>query len=177
MRYWTLVTLTMACFVAMLACPLRPFTGTTEPTNIDRPEHGISTLLDVRVAKHRGYDRIVFEFDSSKRDSMGVFEGGVPGYRIGYPLIEVYQCGSGEPVFAHGTPLVVQLLPAQAHTTEGKPTIQWRDSTFNLISVRRAQVICDFEADVQFLFGIQGTHPYRVLELDNRLVIDVLHDY
>jgi hypothetical protein len=165
----------------------RPFKGSTDPVNVEKPQHGISTLLDVRVAQHNGYDRIVFEFDSTHHDQDNVFEGGVPSYHIGYPLIEVYQCGSGEPVFAGGTPFVVQFQPAQAHTVEGKPTLGWRDQSFGFPAVRRAQVICDFEADVQFLFGIQGTHVFRVFELKGtmalgpdageRLVIDIAHDY
>ncbi|HMH83658.1 MAG TPA: hypothetical protein VK531_12365 [Gemmatimonadales bacterium] len=172
----------VAGLAVLAACT--PFRGTLDRTEREKPTHGISTIVDVQVAKHDLYDRIVFTFDSLPvRSDTLAFEGGVPGYRIYYtPELQNLQCGSGRPIFAGGVPLLVQFQPAQAHDVQdGRPTVTWQDSTFGFPAINRVHLTCDFEADLQFLIGVRGslgerpTHQYRVFEMDNRLVLDLEH--
>jgi hypothetical protein len=110
---------------------------------------------------------VVFEFEGSA----------VPGYRIGYQDRPV-QCGSGEPVeVAGGAWLQVQLLPAQAHTEAGEPTVQQRERHLALPVLKELESTCDFEADVTWVLGLASRRPYRVQELASpaRLVVDVGH--
>ena len=141
------------------------FSGTTEATEKLRADAPVAVLREVRAAGQPGFDRVVFEFA----------ESAVPGYRIGYEDRPV-QCGSGEPVEVAGEAwLQVQLLPAQAHTEAGEPTVQQRERHLDLPVLKELESTCDFEADVTWVMGLAARRPYRVQELANpaRLVVDV----
>ena len=127
---------------------------------------GTTTLREVRVGQHRGFDRGVWEFAG----------GRVPGYRILYVDRPVRQCGSGHPVQLAGQGwLEVRLTPAQAHDDQGKPTVRDRERTPKLPLVRQLKLTCDFEGDVTWTLGVARPNRYRVLELSNpaRLVVDI----
>lgn len=146
---------------------IETFSGTTEATEKQRADAPVAVLRKVRAAGQEGFDRVVFEFEGSA----------VPGYRIGYQDRPV-QCGSGEPVeVAGGVWLQVQLLPAQAHTEAGEPTVQQRERHLDLPALKELESTCDFEADVTWVLGLASRRPYRVQELASpaRLVVDVGH--
>ena len=141
------------------------FSGTTEATEKQRADAPVAVLREVRAASQEGFDRVVFELD------------GMPGYRIGYEDRPV-QCGSGEPVEVAGAAwLQVQLLPAQAHTEAGEPTVQQRERHLDLPVLKELESTCDFEADVTWVLGLASRRPYRAQELAGpaRLVVDVGH--
>lgn len=141
------------------------FQGTTEPTVKERAGAPVAVLREVRAAEQPGFDRVVFELD------------GMPGYRIGY-VDRPAQCGSGEPVEVAGEArLQVQLLPAQAHTEAGEPTVRERERHLDLPVLKELESICDFEADVTWVLGLASRRPYRVQELASpaRLVVDIGH--
>lgn len=162
----------LAALVLLLAAcappaPVRtePFQGTTEPTVKERAGAPVAVLREVRAAEQQGFDRVVFELD------------GMPGYRIGY-VDRPVQCGSGEPVEVAGAArLQVQLVPAQAHTEAGEPTVRDRERPLDLPVVKELESTCDFEADVTWVLGLASRRPYRVQELADpaRLVVDVGH--
>jgi len=144
------------------------FEGTTGVTEKKRGELPPRTLRTVRAAKHENFDRVVFEFA----------ESGLPGYRIEYVDKPVRNCGAGEVVSVGGNGfLLIQILPANAHTEVGKATIADRERVLNLPVMRELKLICDFEADVQWVVGASQANRYRVLELSNpaRLVVDIKH--
>ena len=144
------------------------FEGTAGVTQKKRGELPPRTLRTVRAAKHENFDRVVFEFA----------ESGLPGYRIQYVNKPVRNCGAGEvvPVGGNGF-LLIQILPANAHTQAGQATIDERERVLNLPVMRELKLICDFEADVQWVVGVSQVKRYRVLELSNpaRLVVDIKH--
>jgi hypothetical protein len=122
-------------------------------------------LRDVRAAGQDGFDRVVFEFEGSL----------VPGYRVGY-VDSAVQCGSGEPVEVAGAArLQVRLIPAQAHTEAGEPTVRERERRPGLAVLHEMKSACDFEADVTWLLGLATRSRFRVQELYGppRLVIDI----
>ncbi len=124
-------------------------------------------LKAVRTGKHASFDRVVFEFEGST----------IPGYRVEY-VNKPVACGSGDAVEVAGQGfLVVQIMPADAHTEAGVPTIQDRQQKPNLEVLKELKLICDFEGEVSWVLGLSSRNPYRVLELSNpaRLVIDVAH--
>ena len=168
MRY-ALLTLALLLAACAPSTPVRTesFEGTTEATEKQRADAPVAVLREVRAAEQQGFDRVVFEFEGSA----------VPGYRIGYQDRPV-QCGSGEPVeVAGGAWLQVQLLPAQAHTEAGEPTVRERERRLDLPVVKEIESTCDFEADVTWVLGIDSRRAYRVQELASpaRLVVDVGH--
>lgn len=137
---------------------------------VEKKRDGIApvVLRDVRTARQEGFDRIVFEFEG----------GTLPGYHVEYVDKPVRQCGSGEavPVAGDGW-LRVRLSPSQAHTDSGSPTVKDRERRPDLTVLKELKVICDFEADVEWVLGLSSPNRYRVLELANptRLVLDVKH--
>jgi hypothetical protein len=142
------------------------FVGTTEPIARRRSAPPVATLREVRAAAHAGYDRVVFEFAA----------GPLPGYHIEYAEGTVHQCGSGDEVsVASAATLVVGLEPARAHDDQGNVTISERRRVLALPVVRELMIICDFEAQVEWVAGLAGRKPYRVMELSGppRLVVDL----
>ena len=163
----TLFALALLLSSCAPSAPVRTesFQGTTEPTIKERAGAPVAVLREVRAAEQQGFDRVVFELD------------GIPGYRIGY-VDRPVQCGSGEPVEVAGAAwLQVQLLPAQAHTEAGEPTVQDRERRLELPVLQELESTCDFEADVTWVLGLASRRPYRVQELAGpaRLVVDVGH--
>jgi hypothetical protein len=132
-----------------------------------RPDLAPVLLRAVRSAEQQGFDRVVFEFAEA-----------VPGYHIEYVDHPVRQCGSGEVMDISGDGwLEVRLLPAQAHTEAGEPTVTERERLLGFPILREMESACDFEADVTWVLGVASPNPYRVMELADppRLVVDLRH--
>ena len=130
-----------------------------------KPGGAVATLAAVRTASHDGYERIVLEFKDS-----------IPSYRIEYLDPPVQQCGSGEVVAMPGEAwLSIRLEPANAHTEEGQPTVADRNRTLSYDNLKALRLICDFEAQVEWVAATAATQPYRTLELraPARLVVDI----
>jgi hypothetical protein len=164
---FALALLLASCAPSTPPARTESFSGTTEATEKQRPDAPVAVLREVRSAGQEGYDRVVFEFEGSA----------VPGYRIEYQDQPV-QCGSGDRVEVAGEAwLQVQLLPAQAHTEAGEPTVQQRERHLDLPVLKELESTCDFEADVTWVLGVAARRPYRVQELAGpaRLVVDVGH--
>lgn len=143
--------------VAVLAAPqdTMPFAGTTGVLHKARPGAPPVILAAVRVVTHQGYDRVVFEFAG---DSL-------PGYHVEYARGPVRRCGSGDPVALRGRErLIVRLEPARAHDERGQPTVERRELAPGLPAITEMKLICDFEGQVEWVLGVPGPLPYRVVE-------------
>ena len=147
-----------------------PFVGTAGVTDkgsrLDKP----AVQDDVRIARHPGFDRAVFQFEGEK----------LPGYRIEYVDRPVRRCGSGEVVEIAGQGwLSLRFEPAMAHDDKGRATISERDRQrkLSLGVVREAVLTCDFEGQVVWVLGVSSPNRYRVLELSHpaRVVVDIKH--
>ena len=141
---------------------------TAGDTNVERPYSGAALLRDIRTAQHAGFDRIVLDFGT----------GPVPGYRVSWVDRPVRQCGSGEEVPLAGAGwLSITLVPANAHTDAGEPTVRERERAPGLPSLLELKLICDFEAQVEVVAGVASPERYRafVLESPGRLVVDIMH--
>lgn len=135
-------------------------------TSTQRNVSGAAILRAVRTAQHDGYDRIVFDFGGDP----------LPNYHIEYVDRPVRQCGSGDPVPVAGDAwLAIRFEPAYAHTDAGQPTVANRERTLTLLNLRELELICDFEAQVEWVAGLASPEPYHVLELTApaRLVLDI----
>lgn len=144
----------------------------TEPVRREPSSAETSLLTDVRVARHEGFDRVVFEFN-----------GPVPGYDVEYVEPPITEDGSGHDVEVDGEAfLQVVMRPASGfdlsrgegeQTYEGPTRIDGQDSGTSVIQevVRTG----DFEAMLTWVIGISDRVDFRVDEVDGpaRLVIDV----
>lgn len=126
-----------------------------------------AVLDGVRVAAHRegGYDRFVLEFSDD-----------LPDWTVQYPTDPLHQCGSGHPIELEApTPLQITLRSAAAHDQEGNATVEERTLEPGLQMLRSARLTCDFEGEVEWVLGLAGRAPFRVMALSgpSRLVVDV----
>lgn len=136
--------------------------------DVDRDGRGVAVLLDVRVAAHEDFDRIVLDFGDAN----------APGYHIEYVDRPVRACGSGEPVPLPGDAwLMIETRPAAAHDEQGYATVQNRDMAVDLPVIERFRSICDFEAVVAWVAAVRTPNRFRVIELDSptRLIVDIRH--
>lgn len=125
----------------------------------------IPVLRDVRTGLQEGFDRVVFEFAGDQ----------LPEHKVEYVDPPVH-CGSGMKADIAGKAwLQVQLRPAQAHDEKGAATVKSLEWRPKLRAVREIQLICDFEADVTWVLGLDQKREHKVLELTNppRVVVDV----
>jgi ribosomal protein S30 len=142
------------------------FTGTAGKVEKKDPAIPPATLSSIRTGDHQSFDRVVFEFSGTD----------LPGYHVEYIDHPVRSCGSGEVVEISGQGfLQVRLQPAQAHDENGQPTITTRELKPGLPLIQEMKIVCDFEADVEWILGLAKPNRYRVLELlkPPRLVIDI----
>lgn len=144
-----------------------PFEGTAGIIDVPK-QITATTLVDVRTARHAGFDRVVWEFAEQE----------APGYHVEYIDKPVRKCGSGDTTAIAGDGwLEVRLYPANAHEETGKPTIAARERQLELGVARELELTCDFEAVVTWVVGVSSPNRYRVMELREpaRLVLDVRH--
>ena len=122
------------------------------------------TLVDVRAARHPGFDRVVFEF-----------RGTVPQHTVRY-VGQLVEDGSGNPVSAAGAAdLEVVFHGANAHAEDGTPSVSPKRFSPGLTAVKEVAQIGDFEAVVSYGIGLDRRRPLTVSTLSgpSRLVIDV----
>ena len=137
-------------------------------TRVERDVSGTSTLIAVRTARHADFDRMVFDFGADA----------IPNYSIEYVDRPVRQCGSGDVVPLPGDAwLAIRFEPAYAHTEAGAPTVHARARETDLPNLKRLELICDFEAQVEWVAAVASPTPYvaRELQAPSRLVLDVRH--
>lgn len=143
----------------------------TEPVSGAAEGTAIALVNRVAVARHEGYDRVVFQFRNA-----------LPGYRVEYVKPPLYEDGSGDPVDVAGSAfVVVRMEPSSgfdAETGEGEIVYEGRrrisGSQAGTSTVREAVRTGDFEAVLSWAVGLEDRVEFRVLTLDGppRLVVD-----
>jgi hypothetical protein len=127
-------------------------------------------LIDVRLAGHDGFDRLVLEFADR-----------VPGYTVGYRPPPAQADGSGEEIPLPGASAMVKvsLNPATGVGWIGDARTYFGPSTVaaNTAEVTEVKAAGDFEAVLSWVVGLRANVPFRVLALEGppRLVIDFQH--
>lgn len=128
-------------------------------------------LTDVRHSKE-GCPRIVFEFSSHE-----------PDYVVGYAEGSFSECGSGAPVSTDSWDatafLTVRLEPsgtADLSKDDAPQTYDGpRDIAIDGDVLKHLKVICDFEAVLEWVVGLDARHDFTVFTLEDpaRIVIDI----
>jgi hypothetical protein len=129
----------------------------------------VAQLTAVRIGRHEGFDRIVFQF-----------RGQVPGYRVAYVQPPIVQDASGLPVDIDGSAfLQARFAPASGFDFDlGVPSYTGpNEFTPSLPTLLEAERTGDFEAVLTWTLGLRRAVDFRVLKLSNppRVVIDVEH--
>ena len=143
----------------------------TEPVTGDSEQQQIALLERVAIARHEGYDRVVFQFRNSR-----------PGYRVEYVEPPLREDGSGNLVKVEGSAYVLvrmeQASGFDLETGEGELVYEGprriSGSDFGTSVVRELVRTGDFEAVLSWAVGLSDRVDFRVLELDGppRLVVD-----
>jgi hypothetical protein len=144
----------------------------TNPVSAPSKEPEIALLERVAIARHEGYDRIVFQFRNR-----------LPGYRVEYVDAPLREDGSGNLVKVEGNAFVlVRLEPASGFdlgTDEGvmvyKGPRRISGSDAGTSEIREAVRTGDFEAVLSWAVGLEDHVDFRVLPLEKpaRLVVDL----
>lgn len=144
-----------------------PGAGTTAVT---APAQAKTALLaTIRIARHEGYDRVVFQFANA-----------LPGYTISYVRPPFHEDGSGKPIAVAGSAFVfVRMEPASGYDlTNDKPVYQGprrvEGAAQGTSIVREAVRTGDFESVLGWVVGLEEQVDSRVLRLHDppRLVVD-----
>jgi hypothetical protein len=122
-------------------------------------------LVDVRLAGHGGFDRLVLEFADR-----------VPGYTVGYRPPPAHADGSGAEIPLPGANALIQvtLTPATGWDYDRRTYLGPSTVTGGTASVTEVKAAGDFEAVLNWVVGLRAKVPFRVLVLDGppRLVVD-----
>lgn len=139
-------------------------------TAVTAPAQGETALLAaIRIARHEGYDRVVFEFANA-----------LPGYTISYVQPPFHEDGSGKPVTVDGSAFaLVRMEPASGYDpATGKLVYQGprriSGAAHGTSIVREVVRTGDFESVLGWVIGLEEQVDFRVLRLHDppRLVID-----
>lgn len=163
--------LLVAVFVAVNANGQSGETWTNKSVEIkaSATSENNGVLSNVRVGKHKEYDRVVFEFS-------GEF---VPGCKIDFAKPPFYLGESDETVKLTGTSfLQIAFTPAYAHDLEsGQATIKNPDKLPRFPTLKEAKLTYDHEGQVIYILGLVAQKSFRAQALSNpaRLVLDIKH--
>ena len=123
-------------------------------------------LTTVTTEHSRGYDRVIFTFQSH-----------IPGYRLGVTTEGGGGCDGMEAASDAPAHLTVELQGAQA-SQDGSPLVGDRSRNTDYPAVQNAIQTCDENDTVRWVLGLTAARAnYRIMEtLDEpRLVVDVRH--
>lgn len=135
---------------------------------------GAVPLKDIRTGRHDCFDRIVVEVPG----------GGTIGYYVRY-VDRLHQDGSGDHIPVGGGAVLEVRVAAPSYAPEsGAPTYPGKVgrplpgvdiggySTF-----RDTRFAGSFEGETQIGLGVRARLPFRVIQLPDRLVVDVAHSW
>ena len=134
-------------------------TGTVsyDTTRVSRDRQGeVNVLDDVSIDGAR--NSITFTFRKHE----------LPGIDVGYTTEPITRCGSGDSASVRGAAfLTVRMSPVDAHVFEGEKasvTIAERDRLLPGPLFSQAVLTCDFEAQVEWAFGLLQRAPFRLID-------------
>ncbi|MFF7856223.1 hypothetical protein [Streptomyces sp. NPDC007904] len=157
-------TRTTACPTGWGSLPKTADTATTTP------------VRDIRTGRHDCYDRMVVHLPGAARGDLG--------HSVRY-VDRLYQDGSGRHIpVGGGAVLEVRVAAPSYDPGTGEPTYPARagnplpgaDLT-GYRTFRDTRFAGSFEGETQVGLGVRARLPFRVLQLPDRLVIDVAHDW
>lgn len=129
-------------------------------------------LTNVRTGKHDCYDRMVV--DTTKPGA---------GYDVRY-VPNVYADGSGQLITLTGGAKLKITVNSPSHTLTGTPTYGGQVNQplpgVNLAgyqTFKSAKFAGSFEGQSTIDLGVRALLPFRVLKLDDRIVVDIAHKW
>ncbi|WP_416968072.1 hypothetical protein [Streptomyces sp. 4F14] len=127
-------------------------------------------ITNVRIGTHDCYDRFVVDVPGATASQLG--------YTVRYVDTLIHD-PSGDPVPVTGGAILEVVVHAPTYDPEtGTPTYPGpAPKPVGYPTFRDAVYAGSFEGQSQFGLGIRARLPFRVLQLDGRLVVDVAHTW
>ncbi|WP_184598882.1 AMIN-like domain-containing (lipo)protein [Streptomyces violarus] len=135
----------------------------------------IAPVKDIRTGRHSCFDRMVIDLPGA---------GGDVGYSVHY-VDRLHQDGSGRHIPVTGGAVLEVRVAAPAYDPEtGAATYPGRvarplpgvDLT-GYRTFRDTRFAGSFEGETQIGLGLRARLPFRVLQLDDRIIVDVAHSW
>ncbi|MET9816208.1 hypothetical protein [Streptomyces sp. NPDC006355] len=135
----------------------------------------VAPMTNVRTGRHACFDRMVVDVPGA---------GSGVGYTVQY-VDRLYQDGSGRYIPVAGGAVLAVRVAAPAYDPEtGSPTYPGRvalplpgvDLT-GYRTFRDTRFAGSFEGETQIGLGVRARLPFRVLQLDDRVIVDVAHSW
>ncbi|MGX1158724.1 AMIN-like domain-containing (lipo)protein [Streptomyces albogriseolus] len=174
-------TLVTAAVPAVAAPPAASAAATACPTGWGSTEKAATaatseSVRNVRTGRNDCYDRMVVDVPGAARGDLG--------YSVRY-VDRLHQDGSGRHIPVSGGAILEVRVTAPAYAPDtGAATYPARSGRplpgvdlTGYRTFRDARFAGSFEGDTQLGLGVRGRLPFRVLQLDGRLVIDVAHTW
>jgi hypothetical protein len=144
-----------------------PFPADASPETEDASADALVTVRDIRIGRHDGFDRVVFEVGGT----------GTPGWDVRYVDTATSQ-GSGDPVEVAGDAILqVSITGAGYPYDTGVEEFANRDPLTAAGTAVVQEVVFDatYEGTTVAFAGTTGSAPFRVFALQNpaRVVVDV----
>jgi hypothetical protein len=135
---------------------------------------GAVPLADIRTGRHDCFDRMVFDVPG----------GGAVGYYIRY-VDRLHQAGSGNYIPVGGGAVLEVRVAAPSYDPESGAQVYPGRVARPLPGVdisgyrtfRDTRFAGSFEGETQIGLGVRARLPFRVLQLSDRLVVDVAHSW
>ncbi|TLS46961.1 hypothetical protein FE633_06970 [Streptomyces montanus] len=136
---------------------------------------GAVPLEDIRTGRHDCFDRMVFDVPGG---------GGHIGYYIRY-VDRLHQDGSGRYIpVAGGAVLEIRVAAPSYEPESGAPAYPGRVARplpgvdiGGYRTFRDTRFAGSFEGETQIGLGVRARLPFRVIQLPDRLVLDVAHSW
>lgn len=145
-----------------------PFPADTAPDTADPSQDAMLTVTDVRIGRHDGFDRVVYEMGGT----------GTPGWTVQY-VDEAVQDGSGTVIDIPGDGTLQVLISGSAYPMDSGAEPFASDAPVTgpgTVTVTEAQGWSVFEGITDAFIGLQSAgHPFRVYLLESpvRVVVDI----
>lgn len=162
----------LACLLAVTtacggAAPAPPVASAASPSTNTGP--AFDTIAIARTGDAAPPVSVLDAAGSTDSSIVFTMRGTVtPTINVSYASGPVMQCGSGEPVEVDGEAiLLVRLFPVDAHVFDGEnasSTIADRNRTLPGPLLRQMTMICDFEAQVEWVIGLSRRVGFRLAD-------------
>jgi len=167
----TRLTLTAAALVCGLTAGTPPAVALpdwrTSATSYTNERAWMPSVVDVRHAEHRSFDRVVVDV-----------RGRRPGYSIRHARVLRFD-GSGQKAHLRGRHKMVLVLdPASGHDQAGNSVYRGpRHLRLQFATLRGIKLLGDYEGRVTLGLGLDRKAPYRIFTLTDpsRVVVDFRH--
>lgn len=147
-----------------------PFPASTDPDTSEPSADAALTVTDVRVGRHDGFDRVVFELGGT----------GTPGWRVEY-VPEAIEDGKGDVVDVAGDGTLQVMISGSGYPMDTGVTEYKGPNPLRVAETDEVEEVLlrgVFEGYTQAFIGTDEVSPFRVYALTDptRVVVEVQND-